>query len=172
MNAASTAPDSLPAFTVARAVGDDWADVRAVRLTALAESPSAFGSTLRREQGFDEARWRTWATSAAMFLARRDGEVCGLAGGVAGDGPGERLLVAVWVHPDARGQGASSLLLESVEQWARRDGAHSLRLWLTRGNIPAHQLYARRGYVETGRTQALRSNPELLEDEMRLDLLS
>jgi len=43
---------------VERITGDDWEHLRAVRLGALADSPSAFGSSLEREQQYDEERWR------------------------------------------------------------------------------------------------------------------
>ena len=179
MDTSLTASGGPARFTVVRAVSDDWATIRAVRLAALADSPSAFGSTLSRELEFDEARWRRWAESSAVFIAVRDGGAlgeggvpCGMAGGVAADVPGERLLVAVWVEPGARGHGVSSLLLDGVERWALADGARCVRLWFTRGNDPARRLYARRGYVETGRSKALPSAPGLVEDEMMLILAS
>ena len=153
-----------------RVSGDDWAAVRAVRLAALAESPAAFGSSLSREQEYGEDRWRAWTTSAAVFLLTEGGEPGGVAASVGG-GPGEaRALVSVWVQPAWRGQGRVQLLLERVEEWAREQGARRLELWLTRGNLPARRAYERRGYVGTGRSKPLPSNPELVEDEMVLDL--
>jgi hypothetical protein len=45
-----------------RPVGpDDWALLKHVRLTALADAPEAFYSTLVKEEHRTEAEWRTWA---------------------------------------------------------------------------------------------------------------
>lgn len=159
-----------PELAVVRATGDDWAAVRGVRLAALADSPSAFGSSLAREQQYDESRWRSWATTATVFLLTGDGEPCGMAAGLTAGPEDARHVVAVWVRPDRRGLGGADLLLDSVEQWARGEGARRVELWLTRGNLPARRTYARRGYADTGRSKPLPSNPDLLEDEMALHL--
>lgn len=157
-------------LAVTRITGDDWAVLRSVRLAALGESPSAFGSSVGREEQYDESRWRSWATSATVFLLTGDGEPCGMAAGLT-SGPGDVCqVVAVWVRPAWRGLGGADLLLERVEQWARGQGARRLELWLTRGNVPARRTYTRRGYVDTGRSKPLPSNPDLLEDEMALFL--
>lgn len=170
MDDAPPTPRPRPGLAVARASDDDWATVRELRLAALADSPSAFGSTLSREREFEESRWRSWVSSAAVFVAIGDGVPCGMAVGVPGEIGEERMLVAVWVQPQWRGRGSAGLLLESVEQWARGEGARRVRLWLTRGNGAARRLYARRGYVDTGQAKALPSDPEKLEDEMVLIL--
>lgn len=169
MDAQGSPDRASRSMTVVRARGDDWAALREVRLAALGESPSAFGSTWARESQYDEARWRDWTTSAAVFLlvdSGDDGEPRGLAAGLPVGAGDVRQVVAVWVCPASRGRGGADLLLEAVEGWARHDGAHRLELWLTRGNVRARGLYLRRGFVETGRSKPLPSNPDLIEDEM------
>jgi hypothetical protein len=63
-----------------RVAPEDWQRLRDVRLAALAESPEMFGSTLAKEQSFDEAEWRGRAARPATFLASRDGVDVGMAG--------------------------------------------------------------------------------------------
>ncbi len=149
---------------------DDWAHLRAVRLAALADSPSAFGSSLEREQQYDEERWREWSRNVATFLAFRDGVPIGIVGGMAGDASEERGLVAMWVDPDHRNTGVASALLDAVRSWARDDGATRLTLWVTRTNDPAATLYRRAGFTPTGDSKPLPSNPSLTEDKLMLEL--
>jgi hypothetical protein len=82
---------------VTRVAEDRWIDLRAVRLAALADSPTAFGSSLRSEVSFDEDRWRQWVRSAALFMALASGSPVGMAAGVAGQTSAERKLVALWL---------------------------------------------------------------------------
>lgn len=162
--------DPAREFVVLRAAPDDWRAVRSVRLAALADAPSAFGSELGTERGFTEDRWRSWTQSAAVLVAHLGDEPCGMAAGIPGETPQSRRLVAMWVAPAARGRGASGLLLDGVEQWALADGAVSLQLWVTRGNDPARRLYERRGYVSTGRSVTLPRGTRAIGDEMVGDL--
>ena len=148
---------------------DDWAHLRAVRLAALADSPSAFGSSLEREQQYDEERWREWSRNVATFLAFRDGVPIGIVGGVAGDASEGRGLVAMWVDPDHRSTGVASHSWTRAS-WARDDGATRLTLWVTRTNDPAATLYRRAGFTPTGDSKPLPSNPSLTEDKLALAL--
>ena len=166
-----TGDQAIPAgLVVERADETDWERVKAVRLAALAESPNAFGSTLAEEREYDEADWRQWCRDTATFLAVQGGEPVGIAAGVNGTSPTERKLVAMWVHPGHRGTGASTALLAAVRSWALRDGATTLTLWVTRGNVAATGLYRRGGFTGTGVCKPLPSDPDLIEDELALDL--
>ena len=158
------------AVVIRRAEGPDWAQLRLVRLAALAESPNAFASTLEREQQLDEEDWRARASSGRTFLAFSGGAPVGTAVGIEGDATDERAVVAMWVHPDHRRAGVASALLEAVRTWAHTDGATSLTLWVTRTNDAAGTLYRRIGFTPTGESQPLPSNPSLTEEKMVLDL--
>jgi len=63
---------------------DNWRELRDVRLAALAEAPAAFGSSLRREQDFDQSHGRAWTRSAGLFMALVGGSPVGMAAGVSG----------------------------------------------------------------------------------------
>ncbi|HET8603919.1 MAG TPA: GNAT family N-acetyltransferase [Marmoricola sp.] len=157
-------------FVVERADEDDWERVRSVRLAALADSPSAFGSTLAAEREMRESGWRDWCRDTATYLALRDGAPVGIAAGVTGVSRDERTLISMWVHPAHRGTGVSTALLEAVRDWAVRDGATRLVLWVTRTNHAAAALYQRAGFARTGTSKPLPSNPALIEEQRALDL--
>lgn len=164
--------DQVPraGIVVERAEEADWEDVKAVRLAALADSPNAFGSTLAEEREYDEADWRAWCRDTATFLALQNGVPIGIAAGVGGTSRDERKLIAMWLHPGHRGAGASTALLAAVRNWASRDGATTLMLWVTRSNHAAASLYRRAGFSETGACKPLPSDPTFLEEQLAVDL--
>jgi ribosomal protein S18 acetylase RimI-like enzyme len=168
-----------PQAVVRRLGPDDWEISRQVRLTALAEAPYAFMSTLDRELRFDEQVWRQRlaSTTAATFLAWVDGEPSGTATGKVDDPddefavPGAWQLVAMWVHPRARGTGIADLLIDTVAGHARTAGAPVLVLWVTEVNDRAKAFYRRMGFTPTGARQPVRPDePDHIEAQMILDL--
>ena len=139
--------------TIRRWSADDWLACRDLRLAALAEAPYAFGSTLQREQEFTEADWRAGLGRRAQFAAYLAEVPVGGAAGVCWDEPGTADLVAMWVRPEARGQGLADLLVRAVVDWADGQGHAQVRLWVTEGNEPAVPLYLRHGFARTGEVQ-------------------
>ena len=148
----------------------DWAQLRSIRLAALAESPTVFGSSFEREQRYDEKDWREWSRRGATFLATHVGAPVGIVAGVDGDRPDERKLISMWVHPGHRGTVVATALLGAVTRWASDDGASRLTLWVARTNDTAAKLYRRAGFTPTGDSKPLPSNPSLPEDKLALDL--
>jgi GNAT superfamily N-acetyltransferase len=164
-------------FDIRRIRPTDWAELRAVRLAALADSPSAFGSTWAEEAERSDTDWSARAQSASTgtgritFLARIEGRVVGIAGGYRDETQPDRVdLVSMWTAPEARRGGAGRLLVRAVIDWAAETGASSVGLWVTRGNSPAQLLYESMGFRETGEYQPLPSDPCADEIRMTLDL--
>jgi GNAT superfamily N-acetyltransferase len=155
---------------VCQVTEDRWRELRDVRLAALSEAPAAFGSSLRREQDFDESQWRAWTRSAGLFMAFVGESPVGMAACVAGESGSDRKLVGMWVDPPWRGRDAASMLVRSVVDWAGSQGIEQLRLWVVEGNESARRLYAGRGFEVTGSRKPLPSNPRLFANEMALTL--
>lgn len=181
----------MPTTLVERTRPDDWRDLRDVRLRALADAPSAFGSTLAREVAFPDEVWRERAAQGRTLLARTTldggppgdrgqsddgappgsgrspGPVVGVAAVVPSpDDPTVAELVSVWVEPGARGSGVAVTLLEHAHALAAELGARTLSLWVTATNAPALRLYERAGFAPTAETQPLPSDPRLVELRM------
>jgi ribosomal protein S18 acetylase RimI-like enzyme len=141
---------------------DEAQALRAIRLRALADSPAAFGSSLERERGFDDALWSARAsessagTRAATFVAEDDEaadvEWLGLVTvlGIGHEAVGGREaaeLVSMWIAPVARGQGLGARLVQAAVDFAIACQAPAIELSVTRGNDAALGLYQAHGFV-------------------------
>jgi GNAT superfamily N-acetyltransferase len=165
-------------MTLRRLGREDWRILRAVRLEALGDAPSAFGSTLAEESGYPDAWWQEgverlpWfpGVTMAWFVVEIEETVVGVAGGVP---PREdddcSQLISMWVRPDQRGSGRGDELVRAVIDWAQTIGAAGVRLDVADGNDRARRFYERAGFVATGHSRPLHSNPSVMTRELRLE---
>lgn len=152
-----------------RAVPDEWAASRDIRLRALSQDPNAFCSSLEHESGFDEKRWRDRLGRGTTILAWDGSDPVGTVTGVPDPHEeGGREVVAMWVDPAHRGSGLAGALLDSVIDWAEADGAHGVALWVAGDNSRARALYERTGFTVTGETEVMRPGVDQLRMRMPL----
>ena len=132
---------------------------KAVRLSALKDAPSAFGSTYAEESQLPEVEWKRRASvmsgsCATGYIAVQDGRPCGMVRGfIDQQNPRRAHLASMWISPERRRAGIASKLLEAVESWAIGSGARELALTVTNNNESAIALYMRRGFKLSGRTE-------------------
>jgi GNAT superfamily N-acetyltransferase len=129
---------------------DDWREWRELRLLALTDAPDAFGSTLAEWQGEHdtEARWRNRLVDVPYNAHAVEADLpIGQVSGYVTDDPGVVELISMYVRPEARGTGAGVALIDSVREWARSVGAHSVTLGVRSTNAPAIARYERSGFV-------------------------
>lgn len=96
--------------------------------------------------------------SAAVFVACRDSDVCGLATvqshvALNRDAPSVQLTLLV-VAAGLRGGGVGRALVAAAEDWTRRHGADRLVVTTAAHRAGAHAFYERLGYALTGRRYA------------------
>lgn len=154
--------------TVRAATASDWTLWRNLRLRALQDAPTAFGSTYERETGLTEDDWRARLhdEDAAAVLAFVGGEPAGMGGGYQ-DLPGWLHVVAMWTDPAFRGRGVGAAVLAHLAAWAAARGLR-LHLDVETGNDLARRLYERAGFVATGEIRPLREgSPHLVERMVR-----
>ncbi len=137
--------------TIVRTTIDEWHELRAIRLEALADTPEAFGTTYEDASRWSDDHWRQMASLRVFFLAQIDGRTVGLAsGGLNDEVPGTKWLYAMYVTPTSRGSGVAVALVDAVGQWARSEGAACLYL-MVRAAVPrAQAFYGRVGFQATG----------------------
>ncbi len=148
-----------------------------VRLRALQDTPSAFGSTYARESQFSAADWHQRAANLCTprsigYLAHHNNDYCGIAVSFLNQqDPQHAELMSMWVAPDHRRTGAGRLLVDAIESWARTCGAHTFQLMVTSSNLAAISFYQRLGFIRTGRTEPYPNDPAILEYEMSKPIL-
>ncbi len=143
-----------------------------VRLRALRDVPTAFGSTYARESQLTDAEWidraiRWNGEKGIGFLAIDDGVACGIAGSFLDPDDSTRAqLISMWTASTHRRQGVGRLLVDEVAAWARLRGAQTLQLMVTSVNEPAMRFYERLGFMRTGHTGPYPNDPAVIEYEM------
>lgn len=159
-------------IAIARITPGNVSTFRDVRLRALLEAPSAFGSTYARESALSDAEWTQrairWNGERGIgFLAIDDGIGCGIAGAMLDDDDATRAtLVSMWTAPTHRRRGVARRLVDEVVAWARARDVAEVRLMVTSNNGPAVAFYERLGFTNTGRTEPYPNDASLIELEM------
>lgn len=160
---------------IRRIRADEWRELRTLRLHALAEAPTAFGSTLGQEHAYPKEVWCERALGAstgcdrATFVVERHGTWIGAVTGLANQfttANGIPLLVAMFVVASERNRGVGAELVNAVSAWARECGAGELSLWVTSDNLAATALYERCGFRHTGIIKPHSHTSGLVEKEM------
>src|SRR5579864_2148101 len=114
-----------------------------VRLRALLDTPSAFGSTYDRERELSDAEWMgraiRWNGERGIgFLAIDEGIGCGIVGSMLGEDDATVVtLVPMWTAPAHRRRGIARRLVDAVLAWARSREVAVMRLMVTSNNAAA-----------------------------------
>lgn len=151
-------------YLVRRLRPDEWRELRALRLLALADAPDAFGATLAEAEADPDAAWQLRAGSddRVVIVAESGGRLVGMASGgrapVEGNAAG---LYSMWVEPAARGSGVAAAIVAAVIAWAREAGYPVVGLGVTTTNARAIALYRRLGFADTGDRHPLREGSGL-----------
>jgi ribosomal protein S18 acetylase RimI-like enzyme len=153
---------------------------KSIRLRALQDSPSAFGSTFAREVQLSDEDWhqrsRRWISDGSIgYLAFDADRACGLVVCYreerdAQPGLQSGHVLSMWVDPGYRRAGVGKTLIEALKEWGRSYGLGQLRLMVTSVNIVAIGFYERLGFCKTGKTEPYPNDPAILEYEMILPL--
>jgi GNAT superfamily N-acetyltransferase len=142
-------------MNVRHAVASEATALRELRLASLAADPQAFGSTYERDAGHPASWWERMAQLSdsgheqrtfvvvddadrwlGMALVRADAVV-----------PGDAVLNAMWVAPEARGRGAARALCNACTAWAAEHGFRALNVPVVVGNDAARRAYEAAGFA-------------------------
>lgn len=156
----------MDSVSVRRALPGDAAVWRELRLRALADAPTAFGSTLEREQGWEPDVYAERLATGNSALALCGDRPIGIGAGFE-DPPGWFHIVSIWVDPAFRRRGANRLLLEHLVDRATELGLQ-VHLDVTRGNDGARRAYEQFGFVGTGERERLREGSPYVTERMVL----
>ncbi|MBG6095925.1 GNAT family N-acetyltransferase [Nocardioides luteus] len=165
---AGTPAKVVPTAEVRVVVEDEWPALKQVRLAALQDTPEAYWDSYEEVATWPDERWRLWAASGAAVIAWVGDKPSGLAAGIIQDD--EHHMISMWLAPDARGHGLAEALVHGVADWARRDGATVLTLWVVDGNESGRRLYERIGFELTGDVQPFPEGDPRTESKMALRL--
>lgn len=133
----------------------DSAAFRRLREEMLADTPSAFTSSLEDEAGLSDAEWaaRMAPDDDTIVLGVFDGDKLVGSAGLFRQRPlkmrHKATLWGVYVSPSARGRGVSRLLVQAILQHAATlPGILQVCLSVSGNNLPAQAVYSGLGFTE------------------------
>lgn len=149
-------------LTIRRTLSTDWASLKAIRLAALLDSPTAFGLSYERSSVQTDAQWQAHASgdSPAFWLAFERDEPIGMIGGVPSP-VGRYNLIAMWLTPSNRGSGAARQLVDTVKRHATSLGHRRVYLDVSPENTRAARFYEKQDFSFIDEWQPLASHPHI-----------
>lgn len=147
---------------------DDWAVLKAIRLAALKDAPTAFGISHATAAAYTDAQWRERAAGPhpLFLLAFRDGEAIGMIGGGVSAATGEYNLIAMWVQPEHRGSDTAAQLVTALKASAAAQGHTRIVLDVAPANARAAAFYRRQGFAFLPEWEPLASHPAIQVQKM------
>lgn len=131
----------------------DAESYQAIRLRSLQEHPEAFGSAYEdeAERSMETVRERLIASPGRYILGAWGGkQLVGIAGFFRNEGRKTRHrggIGAMYVAPEARGQGVGVAILNEIIQHAKTlEGLEEIVLAVTVGNPAARKIYTQVGF--------------------------
>lgn len=155
-------------ITVRATATPDWRALKAIRLTALLDAPTAFGVSHASAAAQSDEEWQQRAGSSAQrsfFLAWDRQQAVGIAAQVVNN-VGVCNLIAMWVQPEYRGQAVAQQLVEAVKQRAVAGGHRRLVLDVAPENVRAAAFYRKQGFAFLPEWEALDSHPHIQVQKM------
>src|SRR4051812_40431039 len=123
---------------------------KAIRLRALQDTPTAFGSTYAKEAQLTDTDWLEraiqWSSGerSIIFLAMDGDDPCGISGACLDpDNVTQAQLISMWTDPSHRQRGIGRRLVDAVLVWARSHKVRTLKLLVTSNNEDAMLFYNR-----------------------------
>ena len=159
-------------ITLQRITPQNAMTFKAVRLRALQDTPSAFGSTYAKESQLADSEWVKRAGNmngerSVGFLAIDADVACGIAACFLDQADATQgHLISMWTDPRHRRQGVGRLLVNEILEWARQHEVRTLRLMVVCNKERAIKFYEQLGFARTGRTEPYPNDPALIEYEM------
>ena len=164
-------------MAIRRLTPSDSSCYQALRLAALRDAPSAFGSSYEEEKDFppDFIRSRLAAKpDGGVFGAFEGTSLLGLVALVRDKGQKrahKALIFGMYVTPVARGKGTGrALLLEALALARSVPAIRQVNLSVNAGNAPAIHLYESAGFKAYGREPAALFVDGELHDEIHMIL--
>lgn len=129
--------------------------LREIRLRSLATDPAAFGATFEGDRSRPASWWEDGARRSEAGIEGRtfvvvddDDRWLGMALVRPDDeSPGDAVINAMWVAPEARRRGAGRALLEACAEWARAQRFAAVNLAVRLDNAPARAAYVAAGFA-------------------------
>jgi len=154
---------------------DQWDALRAIRLTALEESPDVFLSTHAQEKEYDSSRWQEefyrgdWYVGVDSASPDKPVGVLGITREPSTPA-GQCFLEYLWVDPELRRLGVAFTMVRLVLDQLKPTGVRTVFLWVLDGNDGAMRLYKRLGFVSGNEIHPLEARPGRSEELMQLHL--
>ena len=143
--------------------------LRELRLSALADSPHAFGVKLSDEEMKPmheyslSAEKHATSESSTTFIALDDNIPIGQIGAFFEKSSGKPFICAVWVIPTHRRLGVGRQLISTAMTWLTERGAHDIYAWVANTNTKAIEFYQSIWFQSTDEQQPLPSDADIME---------